>query len=76
MESCQHQNIVLLPRTRQKLRCRHCHLTIDPDELGGGCCPECQEVSGKRRYDFEKIDETEQQATRYRCEDCGIIIEC
>ncbi|MBW2100986.1 MAG: hypothetical protein JRG68_09615 [Deltaproteobacteria bacterium] len=75
MISCNHSKLELLPQKKDKLRCRHCHLTIGADELGDGCCPECFEIHGKKRYDFEEIDTGETGTARYRCEECGIIIE-
>ncbi len=57
------------------LRCRHCHLTIKADELGGGYCPECYEINGKKQSDFEEVAAEETTRVRYRCEDCGLIIE-
>ena len=56
-----------------RLRCRRCHLTIKADELDGGFCPECFEGDGRKNYDFEEI-ETE-KTVRYRCEDCGALID-
>jgi len=47
---------------------------IKASELGDGCCPECLDVRGIRLYDFDKVDE-ESGADRYRCEECGVIIE-
>jgi len=73
MDSCKHHHLVLLPHSTQRMRCRHCHLTIKADELEGDYCPECYERSGLRRHDFELI-ETE-MSTRYRCEACHAIIE-
>lgn len=73
MRSCRHANLVLLPETSTRLRCRHCHLTIKADELVDGYCPECYENDRVRRNDFEKIASS--AATRYQCEDCGVIIE-
>ncbi|MEN6475968.1 MAG: hypothetical protein ABFD81_18280 [Syntrophaceae bacterium] len=75
MTSCRHLNLVVLPAGPEKMRCRHCHLTITADEIPGGYCPECFEVHGKKRFDFEKIDDRGQTKTRYRCETCGAIIE-
>ncbi len=75
MTSCSHLKLVLLPEKNRLLRCRYCHLTIDADELRGGYCPECFEVYGKRRYDFDEIEAPDKGKTRYRCEQCGIIIE-
>ena len=58
----------------KKVRCRHCHLTIDEKELGSGCCPECQEAYGVRRRDFEEVKIKDEDAVVYRCEDCGTLI--
>ncbi|MDT8272157.1 MAG: hypothetical protein RRA35_03090 [Desulfomonilia bacterium] len=68
-------NLVLLSGEKAKLRCRHCHLVITPDELESGYCPECYEICGKKHTDFEEIEAPEQVKTRYRCEDCGVLIE-
>ncbi len=73
MPSCPHNNLLLIAAPAPRLRCRHCHLTIREDELEGGWCPECYEVSGKRRADFE-ILAGKDGGIRYRCEDCGIVI--
>jgi len=72
---CAHKNLVLLAEPPDKLQCRYCHLTITRQELDGGYCPECYEVYGKKRTDFEKVVSKENGTTRYRCEDCGAIIE-
>jgi predicted RNA-binding Zn-ribbon protein involved in translation (DUF1610 family) len=69
-------NLVLIPEEKNKLRCRHCHLVISPEELQGSYCPECYEAHGKKRHDFEEIETGENEKTRYRCEDCGVVIEC
>jgi len=75
MTSCKHTKLEVLLDKKNRLRCRHCHLTINADELGDGCCPECFEVQGKKLYDFEKLKAEETGINRYRCEECGIIIE-
>ena len=75
MTSCKHLTLFLLPEKKNMLRCRHCHLTIDPDELHGGYCPECFEVDGRRHYDFDEIEAADKEKIRYRCEQCGVIIE-
>jgi hypothetical protein len=75
MTVCRHQNLTLLPSAGQRLRCRHCHLTIDPKELGDSHCPECYEVHGEKRTDFETVEDGESAIVRYRCEDCGATIE-
>ena len=76
MDACTHHHLVLLPKPGNRLRCRHCHLTIKSDELSERYCPECFETSGKRRYDFEDVVDTTVNVTQYRCEDCGVIIDC
>lgn len=75
MKPCSHKNLVLLNKQAKKIRCRHCHLTIDEKELGSGCCPECLEVYGLRRRDFEDVESTDEGAVVYRCEDCGKLIK-
>ena len=71
---CKHTRLVLLKEKHNRLRCRHCHLTIAADELGSGYCPECFESTGQRRYDFDPVETPDSGAARYRCEDCGLII--
>ncbi len=76
MSSCKHSNLALIPpQDSSRLRCRHCHLTLKAEELGDGFCPECFEERGKKHYDFDQIETETSSATRYRCEDCGVIIE-
>ena len=58
----------------KKLRCRHCHLTIDEEELGSGFCPECREVYGLQRRDFDVVETEDRETTLYRCENCGAVI--
>ncbi len=74
MTSCNHHEIILLPEQADRLQCRHCHLTIKEDELSGDYCPECFEIHGEKRNDFEKITAKEIATARYRCEKCGIMI--
>ena len=74
MSACPHKHLLLLAAGGRRVRCRHCHLTIKPDELDGGYCPECYEVHGVRRQDFEEIAEKRTETVQYRCEDCGAII--
>jgi len=73
MSQCKHTNLVLLPTTAQRLRCRRCHLTIKAEELEDRYCPECLETTGKRVDDFETI--SSEHRTRYRCEQCGAVID-
>lgn len=75
MTRCKHQTLVLLTQHGQKIRCRHCHLTINEGEVGDGYCPECYEVAGVRRSDFERIEAEVDEKIRYSCEQCGAIIE-
>ena len=74
MSNCKHVNLVLLPGQKNRLRCKHCHLTIKAEDLGKNYCPECFEVHGDKRYDFEEVAEDASETTQYRCEDCGLII--
>ena len=74
-ESCNHSNLELLPERKKTLRCRHCHLTMAAEEIGDAYCPECFEASGNKRYDFEEIATPGTNIARYRCEECGAIIE-
>ncbi|HEU20465.1 MAG TPA: hypothetical protein ENO00_14005 [Deltaproteobacteria bacterium] len=75
MTSCRHLSLALLPDKKNMLRCRHCHLTINADDLHERYCPECYEVHGRKHYDFETIEAAETEKVRYRCEQCGVIIE-
>ena len=74
MTACRHQELVLLKKEGKKLRCRHCHLTIGEEELGGDYCPECLEVRGERRRDFEEVALEDDGSVEYRCEGCGALI--
>ena len=76
MSACTHKTLCLLPEQSDKLRCVHCHLVISPNELRGGFCPECYESGGVKRYDFEPVEHEKPESTRYRCDACGIVIEC
>lgn len=75
MAACDHKNLVLLGKTGARLRCRACSLVITARELNHGFCPECYEVAGQKRYDFEPVAENAGDVTRYRCEGCGAVIE-
>jgi rubrerythrin len=75
MVACAHATLELLPERRTTLRCRYCHLTIAGEELRDGFCPECFEISGTKRYEFEEMAATEGRGARYRCEECGAIIK-
>ena len=74
MSECKHNKLVLLPPRGRKVRCRYCHLTIDEAELADGYCPECYEVDGVRRSDFESIETKDADNIQYKCETCGAII--
>lgn len=73
--SCLHKNLVLLAVPKDRVRCRHCQLTIKRDELYNRYCPECYETTGAKRYDFEEVVEPSVSQTQYRCEDCGLLIQ-
>ena len=74
-EDCDHRELVLALPQGRKLRCRHCHLTIDEKELGrDGFCPECYGERGEKRRDFEEVMEEQKGKLRYVCERCGAII--
>lgn len=75
MDECYHKNLVLIKETTERLRCSHCHLTLTPEELGDSYCPECYETTGKKHYQFEKVVSEQKEGSRYRCEDCGLLIE-
>ena len=75
MPECPHKNLVLIKEPANKLRCKTCHLTITADELGDSYCPECYESTGKKRLDFEKVAAPSSDISKYRCEDCGVMIE-
>lgn len=74
MSDCPHKQIVIIAPDTGRKRCRHCHLTIRPEELGDGYCPECFETTGARRYDFEDVPADGGAARSYRCEQCGTIL--
>ncbi len=76
MFSCKHSSLILLPEVGNRLRCRSCHLTIETNELGDGYCPECFESRGEKRYNFEEMEGGLAEGARYRCEECGVIIDC
>ena len=76
MPRCRHQNLVLIGSQGTKMRCRHCHLSIDAEELGDGFCPECYESQGVKRRDFEAVEPEDGGTARYCCEKCGAIITC
>ena len=75
MTACRHEKLVLVRPQGRKFRCRHCQLTIDEQELGQGCCPECLEVRGVRHRDFEEIEAEDNGKVLYRCEGCSALIE-
>jgi hypothetical protein len=73
--SCRHQNLVLAKENKNKVRCTHCHLTINREELDNDFCPECWETDGVKRRNFEKVEEKKSGTGAYRCEDCGSEID-
>ena len=74
MDPCKHRTLVLLAQPKNRIRCRHCHLTISRDELSQRYCPECYEAEGVKRTDFEEVAEPETPKVQYQCEDCGLLI--
>jgi hypothetical protein len=76
MTSCNHTTLELLRSRKRTVRCRLCDLTLDPEELHDGHCPECFERSGRRSYDFEEVETEVSGGASYRCEECGAIIKC
>ncbi|MGE3537999.1 MAG: hypothetical protein AB7N91_11280 [Candidatus Tectimicrobiota bacterium] len=75
MDTCRHLQLVLVRDNALRIRCRHCHLTIKPEELPGRYCPECLETTRAKRYDFEEVALADPATVRYRCETCGGLIE-
>ncbi|MCJ7830167.1 MAG: phage terminase large subunit family protein [Desulfobacterales bacterium] len=75
VNDCTHPHLELMPGKKTRLRCRRCHLTIEAAELGESHCPECYAAQGRKYNDFEELAPEESEAVRYRCEDCGAIIE-
>ncbi|MFC1864186.1 hypothetical protein ACFL1Z_09580 [Thermodesulfobacteriota bacterium] len=73
-QNCRHNELVLLDSKENKLRCLHCHLTIDKNELTYGYCPECYEVDGVKRNDFEAFNLEDESQAQYFCEKCGALI--
>lgn len=74
MDRCDHKHLIVLPESTPRLRCRRCHLTIKPEELADGCCPECLEKTGRCHDDFETVETQAHSVTRYRCEQCGAMM--
>jgi predicted RNA-binding Zn-ribbon protein involved in translation (DUF1610 family) len=74
MHDCRHTHLVLLKDAGTRLRCRFCHLTLKPGELLHGYCPECYEIDGQKRDEFDEIPAQGQGETHYRCEDCGVVL--
>lgn len=74
--NCTHEKLVLLPAKKNRLCCRHCHLTIKEDELEQDYCPECYESKGRKLYDFEEVRSHEKEIVTYRCEECNLMIKC
>ena len=74
MTSCTHLTLELIPERKSTVRCKRCHLTMSADELGDGYCPECFDGTGAKHYDFESVTTPGSNGVRYRCEECGAII--
>ncbi len=74
MTDCRHANLFIITENSDRLRCRHCHLTLKEADLKDGYCPECMEVTGRRQNDFDRI-EPDTKRVQYRCEDCGALLE-
>ncbi len=75
MSRCKHTQLLVLTETAERLRCCHCHLVIQAEELGNrGYCPECYETTGRKHHDFEKVAAPDSAAARYRCEECGALL--
>ncbi|MEJ2154471.1 MAG: hypothetical protein P8X96_03995 [Desulfobacteraceae bacterium] len=74
MQKCRHAHLIVIRDVGQRLRCRFCHLTLKPDELVHGYCPECFESAGQKRDAFDEVPKSGQGETRYRCEDCGVVL--
>jgi predicted RNA-binding Zn-ribbon protein involved in translation (DUF1610 family) len=74
MTECKHAALELLPERKGKVRCQRCNLTISPEDLGDGFCPECFDSAGVKHYNFEPVLNAAETAVRYRCEECGAII--
>ncbi len=74
MLQCKHPILTLLPGPKSKKRCAHCHLIINTIELGDGYCPECYETHDEKRYDFTEV-KTSEYKSKYRCEECGLIVD-
>ncbi len=74
MAECTHTRLMqLTPKAADRVRCQHCHLTIDAAELGSAHCPECFEATGTRRREFVPVA-AEVRDVRFRCEDCGAML--
>lgn len=75
MAACTHKKLELIQPREERLRCTCCHLVISKEELANGYCPECYELRGVRHYEFEEVEQEPGTTIRYRCEECGAIIE-
>lgn len=76
MDACRHRNLLLVTPPKDRIRCRHCHLTLKRDELKNGYCPECYAATGVKRFDFDEVAATPSDKVQYRCEDCNITWFC
>ena len=55
MTACKHAALELLPERKGKVRCQRCNLTISPEDLGDGFCPECFDSAGVKHYNFDRF---------------------
>ena len=76
MDGCKHTSLVLLTAQKNRVRCCHCHLTIEKNELDDSFCPECFDTRGEKHCDFEEVEESGTEGADYGCEECGVIIHC
>lgn len=76
MNTCKHRNLLLVTSSNDRIRCRHCHLTLRRDELKNRYCPECYDATGIKRFDFEEVVAAPSDKVQYRCEDCQITWFC
>jgi predicted RNA-binding Zn-ribbon protein involved in translation (DUF1610 family) len=75
MDQCPHDVLVLVSEKTKRVRCIHCHLTLSPEELGQGYCPECAAERGVRHREFEEVEEPLDKTVRFQCERCSLLIE-
>lgn len=74
MSPCKHTKLLVITATADRLRCRQCHLVIKAADVADGYCPECYETTGRKNNDFEEVATPAGQTVRYRCEECGALL--